>query len=184
MVSGDDFRTTLGTFATGVTVVTFTLDGDDHALTVNSFTSLSLDPRWCCGTVTSTRALTISSKADNYAVNILTEDQEELSTRFAGQHHEMDDPFEGIDLFRSETGAPIFEDTLAYLDCTIDARHEGGDHTIFVGRVEDAAVQNPDEQPLIFFRGITRNSPSSLPDTRTGHTGRTGRLVSLRSVRG
>ncbi|MWV41011.1 MULTISPECIES: flavin reductase family protein [Natrialba] len=154
MVSGDDFRTTLGTFATGVTVVTFTLDGDDHALTVNSFTSLSLDPPlvlWNCDVDASSHDLL--EKADNYAVNILTEDQEELSTRFAGQHHEMDDPFEGIDLFRSETGAPIFEDTLAYLDCTIDARHEGGDHTIFVGRVEDAAVQNPDEQPLIFFRG-------------------------------
>ncbi|WP_369731446.1 flavin reductase family protein [Natrarchaeobius versutus] len=144
----------LGNFATGVTVVTFTLDGEDHALTVNSFTSLSLDPPlvlWNCDVGASSHDLL--EEADNYAINILTADQEELSNRFAGQHHEMDDPFEGIDLFRSETGAPIFEDTLAYLDCSIEAEHEGGDHTIFVGRVEDAAVQNSDDQPLIFYQG-------------------------------
>ena len=97
-----------------------------------------------------------ASEAGHYAVNVLAEDQEWLSTRFAGEHREMVDPFHDVDVRRGETGAPLIEGTLAYVDCQLDARHDGGDHTIFVGRVEDLGVGDADAGPLLFYEGQYR----------------------------
>jgi flavin reductase (DIM6/NTAB) family NADH-FMN oxidoreductase RutF len=89
----------------------------------------------------------------HYAVNVLSEDQRWLSDRFAGQQDEMEDPFSDVDVTRAETGAPIIEDSLAYLDCSLWAAYDGGDHTIYVGEVQDCAVTTEDGDPLTFFRG-------------------------------
>lgn len=154
MVDVDSFRNVMGSFATGVTVVTMT-DGDvKHGMTANSFASVSLDPPlvlFNADRETTTHDLV--QEADNFAVNILTQDQEWISNRFAGEHHEMDDPFEDVPVRTEATGAPIIDDTLAYIDCSLHASHDGGDHTIYVGYVEDLATQNPDESPLTFYQG-------------------------------
>ena len=154
MVDADEYRTALGRFATGVTVVTFAGDDGDHGITVNSFTSLSLDPPlvlWNCDVEADSHELL--PEAGHYAVNVLTDEQEWLSARFAGEHREMDDPFEDVDVRRGETGAPLIAGTLAHVDCTLEATHEGGDHSIFVGRVEDLGVGDEEAEPLLFYEG-------------------------------
>lgn len=157
MVDPTEFRNALGSFATGVTVVTFAVDGVAHGITVNSFASLSLEPPlvlWNCDVDTDSHDLL--QDANSYAVNVLAADQEWLSNRFAGEHKGMDDPFEDVDTFEAETGAPVIEGTLASIDCAIEDRLPGGDHTIYVGRVEDMVVGDLDAAPLLFFRGEYR----------------------------
>jgi flavin reductase (DIM6/NTAB) family NADH-FMN oxidoreductase RutF len=154
MVDQDEYRHALGRFATGVTVVTFAAGDADHGITVNSFASLSLDPPlvlWNCDVEADSHELL--PEAGHYAVNVLAEDQEWLSARFAGEHREMVDPFEDVDVRRGETGAPLIEGTLAYVDCTLEETYPGGDHSIFVGRVEDLGVGDEDADPLLFYEG-------------------------------
>lgn len=154
MVSPSEYRNLLSHFATGVTVVTVATEAEDHGMTVNSFASVSLDPPlvlFCADTGTHTHELV--PRAGHYAVNVLTADQEWLSTRFAGEHNELDDPFADVDTTRRETGAPIIEDTLAYLDCELHASHEAGDHTIYVGCVVDGGLGRSEAPPLTFYKG-------------------------------
>lgn len=150
----DAVRSVMGQFATGVTVVTLSQDGLDHGMTVNSFTSVSLDPPLVLfNAAKETRTHDMIPEAGNFAVNILTEDQELLSNHFAGEHHDMDDPFEDVPFYRDATGAPIIEDTLAYLDCSLEGSYVGGDHTIYLGKIEALGVHQPEADPLTFFRG-------------------------------
>ena len=156
MVDPTAFRAAMGSFATGVTVVTFSAGGEDHGITVNSFASLSLDPPlvlWNCDKEATSHELL--KEADSYAVNVLAADQEWLSNRFAGEHKEMDDPFHDVDVSRGATGAPLVAGTLARADCRIAERLPGGDHTIYVGRVVDVETGEADD-PLLFYRGEYR----------------------------
>ncbi|MFC4540332.1 flavin reductase family protein [Halosolutus amylolyticus] len=154
MIDGSSFRETLGSFATGVTVVTMNHDGVDHAMTVNSFTSVSLDPPLVqYNADKGTTSHDFTRKAKNFAVNILAEDQQEISDRFAGAHKEMDDPFEDLATRREETGALVFENTLGYVDCELFESYDGGDHTIYVGEVQSADTNRSGAKPLTFFRG-------------------------------
>jgi len=154
MFDQGELRNILGNFATGVTVVTLGPDDFDHGMTVNAFSSVSLEPPlvlFCADVETNCHDLV--PQAEHYAVNILSEQQEWISDRFAGEHHNMDDPFEDVPVSTAETGAPIIDDTLAYLDCSLHGSVEAGDHTIYIGRVEDAELRNNDSHPLTFFRG-------------------------------
>lgn len=154
VVSADTFRSVMGHFATGVTVVTLNCDGVDHGMTVNSFASVSLDPPLVLFNADEgTNTHDMIPQAESFAVNILTQKQKWLSNRFAGEHHEMDDPFEDVPLFRAATGAPVLEDTLAYIDCTLEESYPGGDHTIYIGHVEDLGLQQSEENPLTFYTG-------------------------------
>lgn len=154
MVDSDTFRATMGNFATGVTVVTMNDGDEDHAMTVNSFASVSVDPPLVLYNADrGTKSHDFTREAGNYAVNILAADQEWVSNRFAGQHEEMDDPFEDIDVRREATGALVFEDALAYVDCELSESYDGGDHTIYVGEIEALDVLQPEADPLTFFRG-------------------------------
>jgi len=157
MVDADAFRDALGRFATGVTVVTYADEDGDHGITVNSFTSLSLSPPlvlWNCDVEATTHDRL--DEGDAYAVNVLAADQQWLSDRFAGAHQEMADPFDDVPVERGVTGSPLIEDTLATIDCTVEAVHPGGDHSILVGRVEELGVGDPDADPLLFYRGEYR----------------------------
>lgn len=154
MVSTDEFRQTLGNFSTGVTVVTMHHKGEDHGMTVNSFASVSLNPPWVLYNADEgTKSHKFTQKAENYAVNILAEDQQWISDRFAGTHEEMDNPFAEIETDRKETGALVFENCLGYVDCTLARSYEGGDHTVYVGEVQALSTQRPEARPLTFFRG-------------------------------
>jgi flavin reductase (DIM6/NTAB) family NADH-FMN oxidoreductase RutF len=154
-IDGVSFRDVMGNFATGCTVVT--LPGSPpHGMTANAFASVSLDPPLCLICVDhDTRCYDLLSTADvdSFAVNVLTEDQRDLAEHFASMDELAADPFETRPTQSGTADVPIFSESLAYLDCAVDATHPAGDHTIFVGRVRDADVPAPEANPLTFFRG-------------------------------
>ncbi|MBT8471904.1 MAG: flavin reductase family protein [Marinicaulis sp.] len=139
----------LSRFATGVAVAGCKAPGDGGfaALTINSFTSVSLEPPlvlWCLENKASVYPAFMSTTS--YSVNILRSDQKDLSQRFAtwGQNKFTDDEIETW-----ETGAPIMKDRLAAFDCKIHARHKAGDHVILVGEV--VRFESEVATPLIYF---------------------------------
>lgn len=147
------FRDVLGNYASGVVIVTALDDGVPVGLTAQSFMSLSMDPPLVlfCPQRTSTSWPRIE-KAKHFAANILAEGQDELGLKFARSGI---DKFEGVDWTPGPSGAPLLEDVLAHVDCTIEAVHEGGDHLIVVGRVLHLAAQK-DLKPLVYFRSAFR----------------------------
>lgn len=146
------FRRALGCFATGVTVVT-SLDPDSNApvgVTVSAFSSLSLDPPlvlFCLGNQTS--SLDAFRRAGSFVVNVLGEGQRELSNRFAGR---AEDKWAGVALVPGLLGLPVLEGCLANLECSVVDTAQGGDHLIFIGRVENIHHQEGG-RPLLYFRG-------------------------------
>ncbi len=144
------FRQVLGHFATGVTVVTGTVDGHAVGLAVNSFTSVSLAPElvaFCVGVGSSTWPGLRT--AGSFCVNVLAEDQEALSRAFAAHGP---DRFQGVGWRPAPSGAPVLAGALAWVDCTVEAEHPAGDHLIVVGRVHALDVEH-EGRPLIFYRG-------------------------------
>ena len=144
------FRQMLGHFATGVTVVTTADEGEPSGLSVNSFTSVSLDPplvAFCVANVSTTwpRIRAVGS----FCVNILAEDQEDVSRAFARRSA---DKFRGIGWRPAESGAPILAGALAWLDCEVENEYGGGDHVIVVGRVRAMGIGR-EVGPLVFYRG-------------------------------
>ncbi len=147
-VSADDFRRACGRFATGVAVATV-LDrlGAPHGLTVSSFTSVSLDPPLvliCLGHEVS--AIDAFRAAPFFGINVLTEDQQELSERFARKGF---DRFDGLPWQPGATGVPLIPGALAALECAVEQRIPSGDHDIFVGRM--VAAQIGEGKPLLYF---------------------------------
>ncbi len=150
-LDSDLFRSVLGRFASGVTVVTTRdAEGRDHGMTVSAFASLSLVPPQilvCIDRQASVHAMLTG--AEWMVVNILSATQEPLSRRFS--HLEAMARFDGIGFTRATHGAPILDDVLAHLECRIVQRLESGDHTILIGEVESADAR--DERPLLYYRG-------------------------------
>jgi flavin reductase (DIM6/NTAB) family NADH-FMN oxidoreductase RutF len=154
-VEPDQFRDVMGTFVTGVTVVTFPSE-PLHGLTVNALSSLSLEPPLvliCIDHGTNTYELLEDGDIDSYCVNILGQDQRRLGEYFAGMTELDKSPFESEQTRTKETGTPVFRDALGYLNCSIESAYPEGDHTVYVGRVETAEVQRPDAAPLTFYQG-------------------------------
>lgn len=146
------FRGALGCFATGITVIT-TLCPDGHpvGVTVNSFSSVSLDPplvQFCLGRAAA--AFNDFTKAKAYVVNVLADDQQTLSHRFSKRDEQ--DRWEGVGIDRWETGVPVLRGCLANLECDVETILDGGDHVIVVGRVRRLASRE-DGKPLLYFRG-------------------------------
>ena len=149
MIDSDTFRSVMGRFATGVSVLT-TRHGDvDHGMTVSAFSSLSLDPPLVLACIghDATIAGSIAAAA-HFGVSVLAEDQEPLSRRFADPDA---DRFDGVALLRGALGVALVDGAIAHLQCRIVARHDGGDHTIVVGEVLVASTI--DRRPLVHFRG-------------------------------
>ena len=153
-VSPDRFRELTGTFATGCTVVT--IEGDDlHGLTANAFSSVSLDPPLvlvCVDHDTKSYDLLERDDIEGFTINILSKAQQDLGNHFADIEQVDEDPFETRTV-DADTYAPVFEENLAYLDCSLSAAHEAGDHTIYVGHVDSGDSLNPDAEPLAFYQG-------------------------------
>ncbi len=145
------YRDVLGRFATGVTVVT-ALSGDRPVgLTCQGFMSVSLDPPLVLFSPARTsRSWPLIQSAGAYCVNFLAADQGDLSQRMATRGS---DKFDGVSWQPSpETGSPVLEGTLGYVDCRIHAVHEAGDHRLVVGRVVDLATTD-EREALTFYRG-------------------------------
>jgi flavin reductase (DIM6/NTAB) family NADH-FMN oxidoreductase RutF len=142
------FRATLARFASGVTVVTARAgDGVDHGMTVSAFSSLSLEPPLIL--VCLARDATLLPhlrQAGAFAVSILAVDQRELSHRFADQTVPR---FDGVAISRAANGAALIEGAAGHLECRVSAIHDGGDHVIVVGAVEQATAHL--REPLLHF---------------------------------
>ena len=146
-----EFRSALGSFATGVTVVT--TRGEDHAygMTASSFTSVSLDPPLVlvCVITSSAGAETIQRNGV-FAVNILSEEQAEISRYFAWRDRPKgQDAFREVSHSSLVTGSPILDRAAGYLDCRLAATHEAGDHLIFIGEVLALGFE-AEARPLLF----------------------------------
>lgn len=145
-----DFRNALGTYATGVTIITAAApDGKPYGLTCNSFASVSLNPPlvlWSL--VVYSSSLTIFQNASHFTVNVLGASQQALANKFAKS---SDDKFIGVDWAPGLGGAPVLAESVANFQCRSVNRYYGGDHVIFLGAVE-AYTYNAKE-PLLFARG-------------------------------
>jgi flavin reductase (DIM6/NTAB) family NADH-FMN oxidoreductase RutF len=147
----DEFRSVLGRFATGVTVVTVAgKQGRDYGITVTAFSSLSLDPPLILVCIDHEASILPAFKmASHFTVNILAAHQEAIARRFSVPDAEQ--RFEGLGFTRGQSGGAVLEDVLASIECRVVGSAAGGDHTIFMGEVEAANVRQ--DSPLLYYRG-------------------------------
>ncbi|MBR3118134.1 MULTISPECIES: flavin reductase family protein [Oceanobacillus] len=142
-----EFRNAMGRFATGVTVIT-TNDGTDaHGMTANAFMSISLEPKLITISIDNHANMLKKIKASGqYAVNFLSDQQQDISMNFAGQKKKED----GVD-FGFIQGVPVIKESLASVVCDVEQEIVVGDHTLFIGSVKDVKVT--DGNPLTFYCG-------------------------------
>lgn len=158
-----DLRRALGAFVTGVTVVTtIDEDGKFHGVTANSFSSVSLDPPLVLWSqAVTSRSHPVFFAAERFAVNILAEDQIELSNRFAQSSQEK---FGGLDVDIGLGGVPLLRGCSARLQCRVSSRAPGGDHTIYVGEVD--SIDRAERKSLAFGNGqYLLTDPHDLGDS-------------------
>lgn len=145
------FRQAAGLFATGVLVVTTGKDGAFKAVTINSFTTVSLEPTLLLFCLDNrSRTLPLVTESGTFTVNVLRDDQEDISRMFAKSDsgYSIDD----VDYELGTVGTPMIAGCLAYFQCRVQDSHVAGDHTIIIARVESAEL-GEEGRPLIFFRG-------------------------------
>lgn len=150
-VDPDTFRSVLGRFASGVTVVTVRDDsGRDHGMTVNAFCSLSLVPPLVLICVDRSASMHETLLVvPHFAVSILAAQQEPLSRKFSNAEEHL--RFDGTGYSRGRTGAALLDDALAHLECRRVDQRVAGDHTIVIGEVETAVAHA--RRPLLYYRG-------------------------------
>jgi flavin reductase (DIM6/NTAB) family NADH-FMN oxidoreductase RutF len=161
------FRDALGQFPTGVTIITtVTPSGERLGMTISSFNSLSLDPPLVLFSIwREANSFASWRRAERYAINVLSENQEELSNKFA---RAKDEKWIGQTLLNGRTGLPLLPNAVIAFECEAYGRHDGGDHEIFVGRElhENHAKRG---HPLVFFGGqyrrlgaVEANAPADI----------------------
>lgn len=153
-VDSREFRKALGTFATGITVVTTaSREAGMIGVTANSFNSVSLDPPLVLFSL-DRRAYSSPTfhSAGHFAINVLADDQRHLSVIFATP---LIDKWESVDYELWNTGCPILSGTIASFECKTQHIYDGGDHLIFVGRVDKMRFELTGD-PLLYFRGAYR----------------------------
>jgi len=157
-VTQDEFRKALGSFATGVTVITLDHNDEVHGMTANAFSSVSLDPLLvlvCVDHRAKTHAHLHAKK--RFGVNVLAEDQRRISEYYAlpTRTHQHAEQEAGARFDRTVHGTPVLRGALAYLECRLEKAQDAGDHTIFIAEVEDVVVR--EGTPLLFVRGEYRS---------------------------
>ncbi len=155
--NGTDFRSALGAFATGVTVITSQGDDESFGMTANAFSSLSLDPPLVLVCVISgTTGAAMIERSGAFAVNILGSHQEPISRYFSWKDRPRGGAaFGEIPHHTAATGCPLLKGAAAYLDCRLHETHEAGDHVIFIGEVLALGI-DPTTKPLLFHGGAYR----------------------------
>lgn len=137
-------------WTSGIAVVTASHEGEQHGMTVSSFTSISLEPPLIMISVqTGSRTHKLASQANGFAVTILADDQQEISDRFAGRIPDAEDRLAGIETETLVTGAPFIKGGLAYLDCRVSQSIEVGTNTLFLAEVVSARG-NGEGDPLVY----------------------------------
>lgn len=164
-VDGTSLRRVCGMFVTGVTVITAESDGQAMGTTVNSFTSVSLDPPlvlFCLHR--DSRLVPMVRDGGEFVVNFLAGRQEQVAWAFAGRKTEM---LGNVGYRRSSTGTPVLSDALSFLVCRVANEFDGGDHVIFLGEVVELGVPRQRREPLVFFGGamgtLEQESSSTHP---------------------
>lgn len=149
LVDRELFRSVMGHFASGVTIITARHEGIDYGLTASAVTSLSLDPPMlliCVNKTSHTRDAIAQSQV--FSVNILRENQSALARQFASSRP---DKFDGMNISYGELGAPRLGDALATIECHVVEKVTGGTHSVFLAEVHSA--QAAEGMPLTYFRG-------------------------------
>ena len=148
----------MGRFATGVTIVTAVLDGEHHAMTCSSFTSVSLDPvlvLFCPEKVARFHDVVLSAGA--FAVSVLAQGQEDVSRHFAVRGRPLEGQFDGLPhALGPITGAVLVDCALATLECRTVTTVDAGDHSVVIGEVLGLGVPDPDGDPLLYYEGRYR----------------------------
>ncbi len=166
-VSPEAFRAALGTFATGVTVVTTVLDGLDHAMTANAFTSVSLDPPLVLVCVEQeARFHDAIVESGVWGVSVLSHAARRSSIWFATRGRPLHGQLSRHPHHRgAATGVALLDASLATIECRTTATYDGGDHTIVVGTVVAVALPAPEASPLVWFRAgyHTLSEPDDAP---------------------
>ncbi len=155
-IQAADFRDVLRLFPAGVTVVTVKAGGQQHGLTVSAFASVSPQPPLILVCIDHRgRAHDLFEQSDAvFAVNILGAGQDDVSNRFAFSD---EDRFAVGNWTTAKTGAPVFEDAIAWLDCTVYSRHTAGTHTIYIGEVQASKVVEDNGSPLVYWNRAYRH---------------------------
>jgi flavin reductase (DIM6/NTAB) family NADH-FMN oxidoreductase RutF len=148
IIDPTDFRTVLGHFCSGITIISAMCDGVPVGFTCQSFFSLSLDPPLIAfSPATSSKTYPDIRKAGHFCVNVLADDQSDVCMNFARSNT---DKWKDVTWEAGTTGSPIIENVLAWIDCRIEAEHEAGDHFITVGRVLKLGAR--EGSPLLYFK--------------------------------
>ncbi len=150
-----DYRSNIGLFATGVTVLIIEHEGEVRCMTANAVSSLSLDPIQLLVCPSKKAAFSeLLQEGANFTVNILGIHQEDVSNYFAGAKIDMDDSQVHFEhLFSDSFAAPRLKDCLASFACKINKQYDGGDHWIIVGEVLELYKKDEELEPLLFFGG-------------------------------
>ena len=163
------FRQAMGSFPTGVTVVTVASDdGGMHGITVNSFSSVSLDPMLVLVCLNeASRSVGLIERAGVFAVNVLSAGQQDISRWFANRYRPADSTmFDGVSFDPGLTGCPVLVGAAASFDCVLRQSHRAGDHLIVLGEVV-ALVHRPQLEPLIFhsagYKSLATASAAASP---------------------
>ena len=150
-ITSEEYRDALRHFPSGVTIVTIKAGDKKHGLTVSAFVSISPEPPLIAVMIDQRHHAYQLLEAEGavFAVNILRQDQEELSNRFAWVKDE--DRFAVGDWQTAVTGAPVLADAEAWMDCTLYEKFRAGAHTIYIGEVQASRVPEPDAAPLVYW---------------------------------
>ncbi len=153
-----EYRRVVGRFATGVTVVTTLLDGEQHAMTCNSFTSVSLEPvlvLFCAEKLARFHDAVLTS--GSWAVSVLAQGQETASRHFAARGRSLAGQFDRLShAVGPITGAAVLDGAIAALECRTVSTTDAGDHTVVIGEVLGLGVPDPDGDPLLYYEGRYR----------------------------
>lgn len=160
----EQFRRAMRRFATGITVITVEETGGRiHGMTANSFTSVSLDPLLVLVCVDQRARTHIHlHTCQRFGINVLAENQRAISEYYArGEETHQQPELAGAAFDRTPRGTPMLRDAMAYFECRLHSSHSVGDHTIFIGEVEDALTRQGD--PLLYFDGRYKSLGRDIP---------------------
>lgn len=150
----EQLRQAMRAWTTGVAVVTAAYDGQRYGMTVNSFTSISLEPPLICVTMKRlTHTHELVEKSGEFALTILSSAQKELSDRFAGKNPDIKDRFEGMETETLLLNAPLIKGGLAYLNCRVRNAFPVGENTLFVAEVVAAKGEGKGD-PLVYHNRV------------------------------
>jgi flavin reductase (DIM6/NTAB) family NADH-FMN oxidoreductase RutF len=136
ILDSEQLRQAMRAWTSGVAIVTASHEGDQHGMTVSSFTSVAVEPPLIIVSLqTDSRTHTLIAQANTFAVTILAQEQQDISDRFAGRMQNIDNRLEGIETETLVTGAPFIKGGLAYLDCRVSQAIAAGKNTLFLAEV-------------------------------------------------